>query len=230
MAAAHFFGVSSQWLRADLEQKQMINIVKAAIAWLIQLPNIIVCSIVDSIVVAMTDNDNFPTPLPTLTVVAAANTEAKNAIAAAASGGRVLTAIMNMKMAELGAVVRPLAYYVTITANGDMAKLLSSGFPIQQPSRQRIGPLPTPTAPVATAGNLFGSIDASTEAINGAYVYCWRVALASAPTVFVVETMTTKANATFLDLTRGGIYLVQVSAVGAAGATEWSDAANITAP
>jgi hypothetical protein len=207
-----------------------MNIVKAAIAWLIQLPDYVVCALTDAIVTAMTDNDNFSTPSPALTVVDAANTAAKEAIAAAASGGRVLTAIKNAKMAELGDVVRPLASYVTITSAGDMAKLLSSGFPIQQPIRQRIGPLPTPSAPVAKPGNMHGSIEASTNAINGAYIYSWRVATAAAPAVFVLEIMTTKASATLSDLVRGEIYNVQVSAVGAAGPTEWSDAANITAP
>jgi hypothetical protein len=207
-----------------------MQIIKAAISWLMQLPDLVVCSIVDAIVVAMTDNDNFPTPSPTLVAVTAANDAAKAAIAAAADGGRVLTAIKDAKMAQLAAEVRPLAYYVTITSNGDMAKLLSSGFPIQQPTRQRIGPLPTPTAPVAAPGNMYGSIHASTDAINGAYVYNWRVALATAPTVFVAEQQTTKANVFVTDLTRAEIYNVQVNAVGAAGTTEWSDAASITAP
>lgn len=178
----------------------------------------------------MTNNANFPTPSPALTEVSAANDAAKEAISAAANGGRALTAIKNAKMAELGAVVRPLASYVTITAAGDMAKLLSSGFPIQQPTRARIGPLETPSAPVARPGAMLGSIDASTKAVYGAYVYNWRVATAAAPTVYVAQFATTRANATFTGLTRGGIYNIQVSAVGAAGATEWSDAANITAP
>jgi hypothetical protein len=204
--------------------------IKAAVSWLMQLPDLVVCAIVDAIILAMTDNDNFPTPSPALTAVTAANDAAKAAIAAAADGGRVFTAIKDAKMAQLAAEVRPLAYYVTITANGDMAKLLSSGFPIQQSTRQRIGPLPTPTAPVARPGNMHGSIDASTDAINGAYIYNWRVALATAPTVFVVEQQTTNATVLLTDLTRAEIYNVQVNAVGAAGTTEWSDVANITAP
>ncbi|MDQ6760147.1 MAG: hypothetical protein M3Z32_09825 [Acidobacteriota bacterium] len=207
-----------------------MNIVKAAIAWLIKLPDIVICAIADGILAALTNNANYPKPAPPLSDVASANEVAKAAIAAAASGGRVLTAIKDARMAELGAVVRPLAYYVTITANGDMAKLLSSGFPVQQSTRKPIGPLPTPTAPVATPGDLFGTIDATTAPIHGAYVYNWRVATAAAPTVFVVETTTTKANTKLVGLTRAVIYNVQVSVMGPAGATEWSDAANITAP
>jgi hypothetical protein len=207
-----------------------MKITKAAIAWLSKLPDLIVCAIVDAIVLAMTDNDNFPMPSPALPAVTAANDAAKAAIAAAASGGRVFTAIKDAKMAELGGVVRPLGYYVTITANGDMAKLRSSGFPIQQSSRPVLGPLPTPTAPVASPGNLFGTINVATVPINGAYIYNWRASAAETPTVFVGQTATTKASGTLVGLTRGTIYNIQVSAIGAAGPTEWSDAANITAP
>ena len=133
-------------------------------------------------------------------------------------------------MAELGGVVRPLGYYVTIAANGDMAKLLSSNFPIQQPTRQKIGPLTTPTAPIATPGTMFGSVDAVTAVVYGAYAYTWQVAAVSAPTVVVAQASTTKTSASFTGLTRGVLYAVEVAAIGAAGQTEWSDAANITAP
>ncbi|HEY1768859.1 MAG TPA: hypothetical protein VGG02_01210 [Chthoniobacterales bacterium] len=207
-----------------------MQITKAAITWLLQLPDIIICAIVDVIILAMTGNANYTSPLPVLVDVKAANDAAKAALAAAADGGRVLTAIKNAKMAQLVAIVRPLAYYVTVTANGDMAILLSSGFPIQQPTRQPIGPLPTPTAPVATAGEMFGTFFASTVAINGAYIYNWRVALAATPTVFVFQKQTTRADVEVTGMNRGDIYIVQVNAVGAAGPSEYSDAANITAP
>ena len=205
-------------------------IVKAAISWLTQLSDLIVCNIVDVIVAEMTGNPTFPLPLPAIPEVVVANDAAKAAIVATANGDRVSYAIKDAKMAELAAVVRPLAYYVTITSGGDMAKLLSSGFPIQQPTRQKIGPLPTPTAPVAEPGSMHGTVHAATEAIHGTYIYRWRAATVEAPTLYVAEMQTTKANALLTGLTRGGIYNIQVSAVGAAGPTEWSNAANIVAP
>src|SRR4051812_9341577 len=105
-------------------------IVKAATTWLTQLPDLIVCAIVDAIGAEMTGNDNFLEPSPALPVVVAANDAAKAAIVATANGDRVSYATKNAKMAQLVEVVRPLAYYVTIASGGDMAKLLSSGFPI----------------------------------------------------------------------------------------------------
>src|SRR5438105_3418525 len=105
---------------------EMINmIVKAAISWLMTLPSIDVTGVVDAIVEAMTGNANFNKPTPTLAEVTTANDAAKKAIADAASGGRPLTAIKIAQMDALGAVIRPLASFVTIAANGDMAKLLS---------------------------------------------------------------------------------------------------------
>jgi hypothetical protein len=163
-------------------------------------------------------------------VTAAANVAAQAAISAAAVGGKVLTAMKDAKMAELVAVVRPLSYYVTITSGGDMAKLISSGFPVQQSSRPHIGPLTTPVTPLLTPGEMFGSIEAAIARINGAYVYNWRIALAATPTVYVAQQQSTKASTGFTDLTRGALYLVQANAMGAAGETEWSDTAPLMAP
>jgi hypothetical protein len=61
-----------------------------------------------------------------------------------------------------------------------------------------------------------------TPPINGAYIYNWRVALASAPTVYVKQVQTTAASNTFDGLTPGQIYNVQLNAVGTAGTTDWS--------
>ena len=57
---------------------------------------------------------------------------------------------------------------------------------------------------------------------NGAYIYNWRVALASAPTTYVKQVPTTAASNTFDDLTPGQLYNVELNAVGTAGTTDWS--------
>ena len=61
---------------------------------------------------------------------------------------------------------------------------------------------------------------------NG-YTYNWRVALASAPTAYVVEQQTTAASDIFEGLTPGQIYVVDVNVVGSAGPSDWSDAAQL---
>jgi hypothetical protein len=55
------------------------------------------------------------------------------------------------------------------------------------------------------------------------HLYNWRVALATAPTVFVKEKQTTAASNTFDGLTPDQIYNVQLNAVGTTGASDWSN-------
>ena len=195
-----------------------------------RLPDTLVTSIVDVIIMKMTGNADFPTPSPTLTVVGAANTAAKDAIANASGAGPAKTAIKDARMADLADVVRALAAYVTVTSAGDMAKLLRSGFPTQNAPREPIGQLPTPDTPRVSPNGLYGKIDAATSPVPGAYIYNWKVTTAASPATVAADLQTTAASASFAGLTRGTIYNVQVNAVGTAGTTEWSDAANITAP
>ena len=103
------------------------------------------------------------------------------AIADAADGSREMRAILRVKLAELVSLMRQLAVYVTLTANGDMAVLISSGFPPQKATRQPVGQLPQPSTPSVRQTNVSGEIAASTSKIYGASAYNWRVALASAP-------------------------------------------------
>jgi hypothetical protein len=64
--------------------------------------------------------------------------------------------------------------------HGDIAVLLSSGFPIQKPAHYPIGKLPTPGAPVLSLGDYSGELVGDTPPIYGAATYNWQLALASA--------------------------------------------------
>lgn len=184
---------------------------------------------VDTIVFALTNNLNFPTPTPTLKVINTALADFRVAMAEAAKGGKEATAIKNAQRAALISLLRALASYLTVTSGGDMAKLLSSKFPVQKPVRTPIGQLPQPDPAYLVAGVLSGQIDASISPIYGAYVYNWRVALKSAPTSYLQTFQTTAARTLVEDLTPGQIYLVQVSAVGSAGVSDWSIATELMA-
>lgn len=126
------------------------------------------------------------------------------------------------------ALLRLLAFYVTVTCKGDIPKLLSSGFPMQEPGTNTPGgPLPTPNTPVVAQGPVTGSMTAKTAPVRGAGIYNWRLALASAPTVYVQTKQTPGARALFSGLTAAEIYNVEVNAVGAAGTSNWSDDATM---
>jgi hypothetical protein len=169
----------------------------------------------------MTDNENYPTPTPTLKTVDTAFSAYKVATAEAVQGGKEKTAARDARRAELVSLLRQLANYVSATANGDLETLISSGFPIQKTGRTPIGPLPAPDAPKVSQGPLSGTLRA-VVLVKGAYAYNWRLALASAPGVFVQTAQTTGGRALFQDLTPGQVYQVAANAVGAAGASDWS--------
>ncbi|MCX6981769.1 MAG: hypothetical protein NTV08_13580 [Verrucomicrobia bacterium] len=106
-----------------------------------------------------------------------------------------------------------------------LATLTSRGFPVWKPTRTPVGVLPTPATPVLSLGARTGELNASTPPMPNAYIYNWRVALASAPDAYVLQHQTTAASDTFEGLTPGQIYLVDVNAVGSAGPSDWSDTA-----
>jgi hypothetical protein len=75
----------------------------------------------------------FGTPSPALAIVQTALDDFIAAINEAEMGGAEQTAIKNVKREELVGLLRLLAFYVTVTCKGNIPKLLSSGFPIQEP-------------------------------------------------------------------------------------------------
>src|SRR5581483_2397528 len=136
-----------------------------------------------AIIMGMTNNPDYPTPSPTLADVSAKSTAFSDAMAAAAGGGVQLTAEKNARRAELAASLRLLASYAQTACNGDLAVLLSSGFPIQKPQRQPIGVLPAPSDLRVRLGGVSGALDASASPVYGAGVYNWKLVATSAPNV-----------------------------------------------
>lgn len=165
----------------------------------------------------------YATPQPTTAVVQTSLDDFIVAVGDAAGGGVEATAIKNAKRVALADLVRPFSNYVTDTAAGDLVKLLASGLPIQKPGASPVGPLGQPTTPSVDQGPLSGTLTASTSPIYGAGVYNWRLALASAPLAYLQTAQTMGARHTFDGLAAGQIYNVEVSAVGTAGPSDWSD-------
>ena len=202
-------------------------IVKAAISFLAEVPDSELLARTEAVITALTGNVHFSSPLPPLTVLTSAYDDFSTAVANAVNGGKHLVAVKDAKRAALVSLMRQLAGYLTSTSSGDMAVLLSSGFPHQKPVHERIGPLLTPAFPRLIQGRLSGRLDASVPPIYGASTYNWRLALASAPNTYVQTAETTGGRVTFEGLTPGEAYLVTVNAVGTAGPSDWSDAAEI---
>jgi hypothetical protein len=175
------------------------------------------------IVADMTDNPHYPTPTPTLAVVTTAINDFETAVTNAEDGGKTLTAIKREKRAALEQLMRQLASYVQVACNGDMAALLSSGFPVQKPTREPIGVLQAPANLTVTFGPRSGELRASAEPVNGAGIYNWQLSTAANPAQLIQTLQTTAASNTFTGLTPGVVYQVVVNAVGSAGPSDWSD-------
>ena len=175
------------------------------------------------ILTAMTGNTAYPTPAPTLAAVHASLTAFSTALSDAQGGGVVLTAAKNAAREALALLLRELASYVHVACKGDMQKLLSSGFPIQKPSRQPVGVLLPPVGLTLANGTRSGELDAWATPVPGSVLYTWRVALVTAPDVSVRSVQSTAASITFLGLTPASEYQVIVNAIGTAGPSDWTD-------
>jgi hypothetical protein len=208
--------------------KEVIDmIVKTAIGFLRLDSDDELVGKVQSAITGLTGNPDFPTPSPTLAAVTSALSAFTVALANAVNHGKEEISMKNGKRAELVSLMRQLASYVTITADGDMTKMLSSGFPYQKPFRTPIGPLEAPVSPTLRRGPHSGQLHASVEQIYGAYCYNWRVALVSAPDTYVQTVQTTASRTTFKGLTSGETYVVTANAVGSDGPSDWSDDAEL---
>ena len=158
------------------------------------------------IITGLTNNAAYPAPAPTLATVQTSLNDFSEAVAAAAGGGVALTSAKNAARTALAALLRELASYVHVACRGDLTKLLTSGFPIQKPTRSPVGILPPPAPPLLQLGGRSGDLVASITPLAHASSYTWRLALASAPETNLRTVATTAGNITFSGLTPGEIY------------------------
>ena len=183
---------------------------------------------IGKIIDAMTGNTTYPTPVPPLATVVAARDSFVAAVNAL-NRSRTATVRRNQARAAMVQVVRDLGLYVQHTCAGDMAKLLSSGFPAQKPRRQPGGVLLAPQNVRLRPSRVTGQLLARCAVLDQAKAYQWRFASALAPTVWTQLDPVTSASITLVGLTRGTDYIVQVRAFGTRGPSDWSNAATLMA-
>jgi hypothetical protein len=147
------------------------------------------------------------------------------AVAKAFNGGTADTQARDNARLILANLLRLLASYVQVTCEGDMTKLILSGFPTQKPVRTPIGVLPPPVNPVLSLGKQSGELDGSVNPLFGAYTYNWRL-MPNTPGAVPLTAQSTASSFTFTNLTPGMTYTLTVNAVGAAGTSDWSNPAN----
>lgn len=87
----------------------------------------------DHIVEQMTGNPTFPSPEPSLASITTATAALRAAITAAMGGGRMETAVRNLRRKELKNLLDRLADHVSSVAGKNEEAVLSSGYGFRRP-------------------------------------------------------------------------------------------------
>jgi hypothetical protein len=123
-----------------------------------------------NIVVHMTGNVNFTTPVPALIDVTNAADALENAYLAAQNSGKAETSFMYIKTDALKDLLVVLSEYVNNIAKGDVTIIYSSGMDVTK-DREPIGMLPAPSdVRLFETGNE-GEVEVRFSKVNGASSY-----------------------------------------------------------
>jgi hypothetical protein len=176
-----------------------------------------------TILSSMTGNASFPTPVPALTAVQTAADAYAAALIKASTGNRADIADKNEKRELLTGLLRSLSTYVNLTANGDAAMLLSSGFDVSKDREPVV--ITKPENLKVENGISSGELLVSVTAVKGAYAYLheYTTDATMAPGSWV-STPATSCKGLFTNLTPGTKYYCRVGAVSTNGQLLYSDA------
>ena len=167
-----------------------------------------------SIIDSMTNNANFPTPIPSIADVTAAVTEYSNALAAAKNRGKAEVELKKMKKDAMIEVLVSLSTYVTFTANGNRNMIITSGFGITKNSKtpQAMG---TPKKFTITIGETNGEAVSTVGGVKGIkkYAHQYTPDPLSATSVWTSAFVSTRTY-TFTGLDSGKKYWFRVAALG----------------
>jgi hypothetical protein len=202
-------------------------VVKPAISWITNDSDPLLINDTTVVITSLGNNVSvYSTPAPPLDVVETALTNFSDGVAVAATGSQADTIQKNNLRLILMNLLRQLSSYVLVACQGDMQKLVLSGFPIQKPTRQAIGQLPAPANVTLDHGMTSGSLVAAANPVFGAANYNWKLTPATSGAAPILGQSTASAY-TFTGLTPGVNYTVEVNALGAAGLSDWSNPASL---
>jgi len=123
----------------------------------------------DEIYASMLGNENFPTPIPELTVINGLITALGEAMAAAKDRDRNAVVLKNNIRQDLTNALVQLSSSVTTTANGDKTKLISSGYDLAKPGESI--PIKKPKSIILTDGRNSGELVVKIPRVKGAKSY-----------------------------------------------------------
>lgn len=171
----------------------------------------------------------FLTPDPALADITAATDEFEKAAQAADNRDRVAIAYRNDQRDVLVALLRKLANYVNLQADGSRTIALSSGFDVaKEPSPQP--PITVVDTPVLSLGVNAGELEARNKSVAGARAYQYFInSDVQVPLSQWTLYPSTRSRYSFSDLKSGQRYFVKVGVVGTNNQVVFSDAASFIA-
>lgn len=182
----------------------------------------------DTVVIAMTDNENFLDPMPSLEDVGIAKELFREKLAGARRRGSPYeTAIKNEARESLEKILAPLAFYVNTIADGNIAILLSSGFDISKYRTSILSPKRIEFLKLEDGRNS-GQIVLSFERQERSRLYEYRIAEEKDEAGEIlwnerIYTTTTSQNNVIQPVIPGKTYYLSVRSINTKGAGDWSE-------
>jgi hypothetical protein len=202
---------------------------KVAVSFIGRDKDLVLAGMIAGILAAMTGNAVYAAPLPTLATL----TTARDAFVAAVQGndgGAAAVVKRNQARAAVEEVLRELAAYVQHACQGDLLRLMGSGFPAQsQRGVAVVQPLLPPTGLKVSRGNASGQVLVRCAQVPSARLYQWRYASAQTPTAWTLVDTSSSSAKTLEGLAAGTLYTLQVRALGKRGASDWSQGVTLMA-
>jgi hypothetical protein len=195
--------MKQQSIRKNFKEKSPANLIVSA----------------QTVIDSLTDNDNFPTPQPTIAALTTALEEFQAAVAVAKTGGPEQKSIRDDKKVILIDLLREEATYIELASAGDVTKMLSSGFELTK--------IPSTIGPLGKGQNFQviplggGMLRLSLEGVKGARSYQFEIKKATDSEWTVIPSSKTKVIVR--DLQRGAEYIARVVPIGASDVREYSD-------
>jgi hypothetical protein len=197
----------------------MQNKLKVSLAYN-SYPDSVLDELTTAIITAMTGNTAFPAPTIPLATVTTRQTVFRTALAAAANGGKQLTAAKNQARQSLLDALDANALYVQALARYDLAMLLSSGYQAASINRAQTQ-LPAPTI-LALENEMSTQLVLRLSPIANAY--CYEVQTKNGGGWTPAGAFTAARRIILTNLTPGTVYNVQARAIGGStGYSDWSD-------
>jgi hypothetical protein len=174
---------------------------------------------VQAVLVAMTNNPNFTTPLPALSVISAALTALQTAESQALSRIKGAVVVRNDKKAALVSLLQQLRSYIQTTADADpensAAIIKSSGLPVKKV------PVHKPRVFDVKPGTTSGSVEMVAASAARRASYLWGYSVDGGKTWTEVGP-TLQAKVTVTSLPVGTTVQFRYRGVTKTGAADWS--------